>query len=125
MSETLFLDSPDRVFAKAWADEDFKVALLANPREALRSQGIQVPEGITVNVYENPGPLKMLENSDNVINLVLPEPPDLDLVEEPLDAAADSPLFLCRCGACRCGGCRCGGCSCGGCSCACVTCHCV
>jgi hypothetical protein len=62
MNSTLLLDSPDRVIAKAWADEDFKKALLANPRLALRSQGIEVPEDVTLNVYENsakvPGSVK-------------------------------------------------------------------
>ena len=126
MSETLFLESPDRVIAKAWADEDFRLALLANPKEALMAQGIRVPEGITLNVLQDSDhAIHAPQDSDNVITLVLPKAPDLDLVEETLDASADSPQFACRCGACRCGACRCGGCGCGACSCACVACHCV
>jgi hypothetical protein len=100
MCGTHFLDSPDRVIAKAWADEAFKLALLANPREALKSQGIDLPEGVT---------LRVMENSDNVIHLVLPPAPDLALVEECLDPSAGAEACgACRCGACRCGcGCRC------------------
>jgi hypothetical protein len=93
MNATLLPDSSDRVIAKAWADEGFKAALMANPKAALASQGIEVPEGITLNVFEN---------SEKVINLVLPKLPDLALAGEALDFAG---------GAARCGG---GGCGCGG-----------
>jgi hypothetical protein len=107
MNGMALLDSPDRLIAKAWADEDFKSALLANPRAALRGQGIEIPEGVTLNV---------LENTENVINLVLPKPPELPLVEESLDQLE----VLDRCG---CGGGRCGG-GCGG-ACACIICSCI
>jgi hypothetical protein len=117
MNSSALLESPDRVIAKAWADEDFKVALLANPKEALKSQGIEIPEGVTLNVFENTG--HALENSDNVINLVLPQAPDLGLVEEPLDQFEGMD----RCGG-GCGG-RCGGgCGCGG-ACNCIACVCL
>jgi hypothetical protein len=112
MNDMALLERPDRVIAKAWADEDFKSALLADPRAALRTQGIEIPEGITVRV---------VENSDNVINLVLPKAPDLPLLEEALDSleGLNPPCG----GGCRCGGC--GGCG-GGCvACTCVVCSCV
>jgi hypothetical protein len=109
MNSALLFESSDRVIAKAWADEDFKAALLANPKAALESQGIVIPAGVTLNV---------VENSENVINLVLPKLPDLGLAEEMLDSSAEAA----RCGGCgggRCGG-GCGGCSCSGCTCLCV-----
>jgi hypothetical protein len=103
MNATLLTNSSDRVIAKAWADEDFKAALMANPKAALASQGIEVPEGLT---------LRVLENSEQVFNLVLPKQPDMALVGESLDESAAG-----RCGG---GGCRCGGgCGCGGGGCAC------
>lgn len=118
MNDMALLESPDRVIAKAWADAEFKSALLADPRAALKAQGIEVPEGVKVNV---------VEDTDNVIHLVLPKPPDMPLLEESLD-----PLeVLDRCGGCRCGGCGgcggCSGCSCGGgcLACTCVACTCV
>ena len=39
MNNSILIDNPDRLIAKAWADEDFKTALLANPRAALKAQG--------------------------------------------------------------------------------------
>ena len=112
MNDTLLLESSDRVIAKAWADEEFRAALLANPRAALQAQGIEVPEGLTLNV---------LENSDKVFNLVLPNMPDLDLIGEEL-AQSTGGAARCGGGGCgRCGGGGCGGgCGCsGGCSCLC------
>ena len=102
------LESPESVIAKAWADEDFKAALLADPKAALKAQGIDVPDGVTLNVYEN---------TDKVINLVLPSLPELALVGEALDGSGD--VGACGCHGCGggchgCGGCGCGGCSCGG-----------
>lgn len=117
MNDSTLLERPDRVIAKAWADEDFKAALLADATSALRSQGIEVPEGVTI---------KVIENTDNVINLVLPKPPDLSLVAEALDGVGGGDLCSCRgCGGCR--GCGCGGGGCGGgcVSCTCVLCTCV
>jgi len=87
MNNSLLLDESDRVIAKAWADEDFKNALKADPKAALRSQGIEVPEGVTLNVFEN---------SEDVINLVLPKLPEMALAGEALDQSE---------GAARCGGC--------------------
>jgi hypothetical protein len=110
MNGTLYLDSPDRVIAKAWADEDFKAALMANPKAALMTQGIEIPDGVTLNVFEN---------TDTVFNLVLPKLPDLALVGETLDSAEPD-----RCGGGRCGGgCGCGGCGCGGGGC--QSCNCI
>ena len=112
MNGTLQLDSSDRVIAKAWADEDFRAALMADPRAALAAEGIELPEGVTLNV---------VENSEQVLNLVLPQKPDFALAGEMLDSAAGAA----RCGGCGGGG-RCGGaCGCGGsCRCGCI-CVCV
>jgi hypothetical protein len=115
MNDSSLLERPDRVIAKAWADEDFKAALLVDATSALRSQGFEIPEGVTI---------KVIENTDHVINLVLPKAPDLPLVTEALEGIGGGDLCSCRgCGGC--GGCR--GCSCGGgcVSCTCVMCTCV
>ena len=106
MNGTLLLDSSDRVIARAWADEDFREALMANPKAALRSQGIEVPEGMTLHVFEN---------TETVFNLVLPKLPDMALVGEELDQSVGAA----RCGGGGCGRCG-GGCGCsGGCGCLC------
>ncbi|MDR3670184.1 MAG: NHLP leader peptide family RiPP precursor [Holophaga sp.] len=102
MNGTLLLDSSDRVIAKAWADEGFKAALMADPRAALESQGIEVPEGVTLNV---------LENSEKVFHLVLPRVPEMALAGEALEGSGEAGPCGGGCG----GGCRCGGgCGCGG-----------
>ena len=106
MEDTLLLDHSDQVIARAWADEDFKRALLADPKAALRSQGIEVPEDVTLHVFEN---------SEKVFHLVLPKLPDLALVGEELDSSAGAA----RCGGCGCG---CGGCGGGG---GCAACNCL
>ena len=56
-----------RIVSKAWADEQFKRRLLADPVVVLRENGVPVPAGITVNV---------IENTDTVCNLTLPLKPD-------------------------------------------------
>jgi len=53
MNDSMLLESSDRVIAKAWADEEFKAALMADPKGALRSQGIEVPDDVVLNVFEN------------------------------------------------------------------------
>ena len=108
MNATLLLESPDRIFAKAWADEDFKAELMVDPRAALAAQGIEVPEGVTLVVHEN---------TADVIHMVLPNRPDLSLTGEMLDQAVGAA----RCGGGGCGGGRCGGgCGCGGGACSCL-----
>jgi hypothetical protein len=46
MNGTLSVDRPEQVITRAGADEGFKAALLANPKAALRSLGLEVPEGV-------------------------------------------------------------------------------
>ena len=55
-----------KIVAKAWADGDFKKRLLADPTAVLKAEGIEVPAGIT---------LKVIENSETTIHLVLPAMP--------------------------------------------------
>jgi len=42
----------DRIVAKAWADEDYKKRLLADPAGVLRAEGMNLPEGLDVRVVE-------------------------------------------------------------------------
>lgn len=62
-----------KAVSKAWADDDYKARLLADPSAMLTAEGATIPEGITVRVVE-PG--------ENEACLVLPpKPEDIDLVE--------------------------------------------
>lgn len=109
MNGSILVADFDHIIAKAWADESFKAALKADPRGTLEAHGLQVPEGLT---------LRVLENSEQVFNLVLPKVPDLGLTEEALDMNGEMD----RCGGGRCGGS--GGCGSGG-SGGCQTCNCI
>jgi hypothetical protein len=51
------------VVAKYYGDPDFKAKVDANPTEALRAEGMDIPAGVTV---------KLLFNSDKLMHVVLP-----------------------------------------------------
>ncbi len=68
-----------KIIAKAWRDPAFKAALIANPAAALKAEGIDVPDGMTVTV---------VENTDKQFHLVLPPVPTDELSDEALDAVA-------------------------------------
>ena len=67
-----------QVIAKAWADEEFKSRLLAEPAKVLREQGIAVPEGVEV---------RIVENTDKLVHFALPAPPSDELSEEQVELA--------------------------------------
>ena len=54
------------IVAKCWADPAFKAKLMANTNATLAAEGVDVPAGIEVRV---------VENSANVVYVVLPAPP--------------------------------------------------
>lgn len=89
------------IVARAWADEEFKARLLAEPKAVLREHGLELAPDVAVNV---------VEDSDTVRHFVLPPNPAGDLSEEELSPVAGADSFSGICG--RCGGC---GCGCGGC----------
>jgi len=95
-----------QIVALAWADPGFKSRLLADPGAVLQEHGLELEPGMQV---------KVIENTDKVRHLILPESPSGELSEEELSPAvgADSWCGHCRrCG--RCGRCGCG-CDCRGC----------
>ncbi len=68
-----------RMVAKAWSDEAFKQRLLSDTHSVLAEAGVSVPSGITV---------KVVENKEDTVHLVLPQRPDGELSEETLDQVA-------------------------------------
>ena len=52
-----------QVMAKCVRDHAFKQHLLADPRETLRQEGVELPIGVTI---------KVAEDTPDVINLVIP-----------------------------------------------------
>jgi hypothetical protein len=97
-----FEDAWQELVAKAWADPALKARLLADPAGVLKDHGMVLPAGVTV---------KVVENTDKVVNLVLPtKPAPSELSAEELHmATAGAGRCRCRC-RCGCGRCRCGGC---------------
>ena len=75
MSET---DNPmQKIITKCRGDEAFKERLLADPAATLAAEGMQIPEGMTVNVAID---------SEDVRTLVIPLPPATELDDAELDA---------------------------------------
>lgn len=86
--------------AEVWADEDLKRRLIADPASVLQEYGIEVPQGVELNV---------VEDTDQVRHLILPPSPSDDLSDEDLTASPSMYCWLCGgCGRCGCGSRRCG-----------------
>ena len=77
-----------RVVAKAWADEEYKRRLLAEPAAVAREEGVPVPAGLT---------LKVIEDAPGTRTLVLPpRPAEIGSVVEAEErlAADDTPVWV-------------------------------
>jgi hypothetical protein len=79
MSSDDLLVQAQRVVAKAWADEAFKAALIADPKTMLAAEGISLPEGLT---------LKVVENTADTLHVILPPPPAAALSDEAVGAVS-------------------------------------
>ena len=77
-----------QIIAKCWSDEAFKEKLVADPHATLAAEGVEIPEGVNINV---------LSNSSDTFNLVIPAmPDDVELSDDELDGVAGG---LCGCAA--------------------------
>lgn len=77
-----------QIIAKASTDEGFRRRLIADPAARLKEEGIEIPAGLDVRV---------VEDGDNVVHLVIPAPgrsqlPD-ELGDDQLDRVAGGWLF--------------------------------
>jgi len=68
-----------KIITRCWDDEAFKERLLADPAATLAAEGVQVPEGVTVNVAVD---------SRDVRTLVIPLPPTAELSDVELEGVA-------------------------------------
>jgi hypothetical protein len=68
-----------KLIARAWADETFKKRLLAEPALVLQEHGLKVPPGVQV---------KVVQNTDQVLYLMLPPAPSGELSDEELEDVA-------------------------------------
>jgi hypothetical protein len=102
------------IVANAWADEQFKGRLKADPKTVLREFGIEMPAGIEVCVSEEGQGDATFSDADNLFHFTIPANPGDDLWEEEL---TPGPVAYCYCGGCfRCYRCGCGCGACGFCS---------
>ncbi len=69
------------LIAAFWKDDALKQRFLSDPHAVLAEHGMDVPEGMNVNV---------VENTDNTVNVTLPAAPDApgDLSDDELANAA-------------------------------------
>ncbi len=79
LSNENLMAQAQRVVAKAWADEAFKAALIADPNAALAAEGIAVPAGVK---------LKVLEDTSDTMHFILPPPPSAALSDEAVGSVA-------------------------------------
>ncbi len=56
-----------KIVAKAWADEDYKQRLLADPASVMKEEGMDLPEGVE---------FKCVEATETQVYLVLPPKPE-------------------------------------------------
>ena len=78
-----------RIIAKAWADEAFKAALIADPIATLKAEGIPVPEGLSLTV---------VENTSAHLHLVLPpKPQEGEISEDALSSVAGGMQWIDGC----------------------------
>ncbi len=109
-----------QVVGRAWADDDFKRRLLADPAEVLEEYDLTPPAGLRVEVHEEPAAVP--PSTEDVLHLVLPVKPSQDeLSEDDLCGVGGGGVFAwcrCRCGCGGCGACvACIACGCGRCGC--------
>ncbi|UNC93202.1 NHLP leader peptide family RiPP precursor [Candidatus Contubernalis alkaliaceticus] len=67
-----------QIIAKAWSDAEFKAKLLAHPKETLKEEGVEIPEGVQVNA---------VENTARQFHLVIPQKLD-ELSDQDLEGVA-------------------------------------
>ena len=69
------------LFAACWKDEALKARFMSDPKAVMAEYGIDVPDGIDVNV---------VENTDNTVHITMPQAPagDGELSDEELGNVA-------------------------------------
>ena len=75
-----------KIVARAWREPAFKAKLLADPHGALKDAGVAVPAGVTVKVFEN---------TDSHVHLLLPPKPTSELSDEALENVAGGNAYAC------------------------------
>ncbi len=72
-----------KIIVKAWMDDDYKQALLADPTALLKEAGVEIHEGVKI---------RIVEDTNDLHHMVLPLKPTPEELRED-----DYQLFLMRC----------------------------
>jgi hypothetical protein len=97
-----------QIVGRAWADDDFKQRLFADPAAVLKEYDLAQPAGLRIEVLQDPDWVP--ESTDEMLYLVLPvKPPDEELCEDDLCSVGGAVgVERCGCGWChRCERCHC------------------
>jgi hypothetical protein len=86
MDREEFQKAYGKVVAKAWGDHDFKAKLFADPKTVLKENGVEIPEDVE---------FRVVENTEEVVHLILPPEPSEQLSEEELEKVAGGNAYLC------------------------------
>ena len=75
------------LIAACWKDEALKARFMADPKAVLAEYGMDVPDGMDVNV---------VENTDNTVHITMPAPPSghQDLSDVELSNTAGGKLHI-------------------------------
>jgi len=79
MDREEFQKAYGKVVAKAWADANFKAKLLADPKTVLKGNGVEISQDVE---------LRVVENTDKLVHLILPPEPAEQLSDEELEKVA-------------------------------------
>jgi hypothetical protein len=106
-----------QIVGRAWADDDFKRQLLADPAGALQEYELTPPPGVRITVLEAPD--EVPAEADGVRYLVLPAKPSAEeLSEDELCSLSGTVVGVNYCEWCRCERCHhCERCACERCGC--------
>ncbi|HEV7489152.1 MAG TPA: NHLP leader peptide family RiPP precursor [Thermoanaerobaculia bacterium] len=76
-----------KVIVKAWTDDAFRKQLIANPRQVLEAEGLEIPAGVDITVTPH--------SSRSSIVLFLPPRPQGVADDKLIDAVGAEPFCAC------------------------------
>ncbi|WP_224413203.1 hypothetical protein [Oscillatoria salina] len=79
-------DRISQLIARAWLDSDLNERLIADPRRTLEEEGIEIPEGVEVNIDQSTYNWSIGSEGSNVVWRIPLPPKPADISEEQLSA---------------------------------------
>ena len=82
-----------KIVAKAWCDDAYKAELLNNPKQVLKAEGTEIPEGVHVHVVEERKP----STAEDIYLYLPPVNQTITLNDEEVKRAAYCCYETCGC----------------------------